>query len=87
MNTILTNKLISQAVDAILTSHNARHGDYWLDAYDYNPALAVQQCSTVTDSLLEGLLSSPVCVMGSVAAYPSHSHTLFLANQRLLFQL
>ena len=58
MDTILTDTLIAQAVDAILASHDARHGDYWLDAYDYNPALAVQQCSTVTDSLLEGLLSS-----------------------------
>ncbi len=49
MITSLTDNAINQAVDAILTSHDARHGDYWLNVYDYNP---------FTDSLLEGLLSS-----------------------------
>ncbi len=60
--TNITNDAISQAADAILTSHDARHGDYWLDVYDRHP---------FTDSLLEGLLSSPVGVTGNRPTKPA----------------
>ncbi len=62
MITNLTDNLISQAADAILTSHDARHGDYWLDSYDYNP---------FADLLLEGLLSSLTGVIRTQPTKPA----------------